>query len=44
MVLPGIFIETPPFITIVSAVIVVATVVSAVLMMRRSSELVRVMD
>ena len=42
MVLPGIFFESPPFITIASAVIVVATVVSVVLMMRRSSEPSRV--
>lgn len=44
MVLPGIFFESPPFITIASAVIVAATVVSVVLMMRRSSELNRVTD
>ena len=44
MVLPGIFFESPPFITIASAVIVVATVVSVVLMMRRSNEPNRVMD
>jgi hypothetical protein len=44
MVLPGIFFESPPFITIASAVIVAATVISVVLMMRRSSELNRVTD
>ncbi len=38
MVLPGIFFESPAFITIASAVIVVATVASVVLMMRRSRE------
>jgi O-antigen/teichoic acid export membrane protein len=36
MVLPGIFFESPAFITIASAVIVVATVVAVVLTMRRS--------
>jgi hypothetical protein len=35
MVLPGIFMESPAFITIVSAVWVVGTVLSVVLMMRR---------
>lgn len=36
MVVPGIFIETTTFITIISAVIVVATIVAVVLTMRRS--------
>ena len=35
MVVPGFFVDTTPFITIVSAVMVVATVVAVVLTMRR---------
>lgn len=38
MVLPGIFVESPAFITVASAVIIVATITSVVLMMRRPSQ------
>lgn len=44
MVLPGIFMESPAFITIISAVIVVATVVAVVLTMRRSDTPTPVLD
>ena len=44
MVLPGIFMESPAFITIISAVIVVATLVAVVLTMRRSDGPTRVVD
>ena len=42
MVLPGIFIESPTFITLASAVIIVTTIASVVLMMRRPSQQSRV--
>lgn len=44
MVLPGLFMESPAFITIISAVIVVATVVAVVLTMRRSDTPAPVLD
>jgi len=44
MVLPGLFVETSAFITVVSAATVVATLVAVVLTMRRERTPVRVVD
>ena len=45
MVVPGLFVDASPFIKVISAVIVVATVVAVVLTMRRTDQLpVRVTD
>lgn len=44
MILPGLFLESPAFITIVSAVTVIATLVAVVLTMRRDQAPVRVLD
>jgi hypothetical protein len=44
MVIPGLFGDTPAFITIASAAFVVTTVIAVVLTMRRSNEPQRVVD
>ena len=44
MVLPGLFLESTAFITIISAVIVIATLVAVVLTMRREQTPIRVSD
>lgn len=44
MVLPGLFGDTPAFITIASAMFVVSTVVAVILTMRRSNERAAVVD
>jgi len=44
MVLPGLFVETSAFITVVSAAVVVATLVAVVLTMRREHTPVPVVD
>jgi hypothetical protein len=43
-VIPGLFGDTPAFITIASAAFVVTTVIAVVLTMRRSNEPQRVVD
>jgi protein-S-isoprenylcysteine O-methyltransferase Ste14 len=44
MILPGLFMESPAWVTIVSAVVVVATLVAVILTMRREQTPVRVFD